>query len=194
MDFLEGESLWQRLNKPLQKKEALHIARQIAAGLEAAHEEGVIHRDLTSGNVMLVPRSDGTTRAVILDFGIACTHEDGLPPVALVGTLPYIAPERWNDRGAAAHPSSDIYSFGVILYEMLTGRHPFEPETPIEDRKKLPPAPSTIRRGIEHRWDRVILRCLDPAPQKRFRRATEAINALRPPRWPIAVAAVFLIG
>jgi len=194
MDFLEGETLWQRLNKPLPKKEALRIARQIAAGLDAAHEEGVIHRDLTPGNVMLVPRSDGTTRAVILDFGIACTHEDGVPPVALAGTLPYMAPERWNDRGAAAHPSSDIYSFGVILYEMLTGRQPFDPETPIEDRKKLLRAPSTIRRGIEYRWDRVILRCLDPVPQKRFGRATEAINALRPARWPVAVAAVFLIG
>ena len=194
MDFLEGRTLWERLKdeSPLPKKEALQIAEEVARGLDAAHEEGVIHSDLKPGNIMLVPRK-GTTRAVILDFGIACTVDDHILADSVAGTLPYMPPEKFDTPGAAANPASDIYSFGVILYEMFTGRQPFDPASPAAERKKLPPAPSKVRRGIPRRWDRAILRCLDPAPEKRFRKAADAIEALQPARWPITAAVLLLI-
>ena len=190
MDFLEGENLSDRLERtgPLPKESVFPIAVQIAAGLDAAHEEGVIHQDLKSSNIMLVTRQDGTTRAVITDFGIACSREDEYRPGP--GTPAYMAPERMGEPDKSS--SADIYSFGVILYEMVTGRRPFEPGTPLEQRRKPPPAPSTIRRGMGRRWDRAIMRCLDPLPGKRFARAADLVDAVRAPRWPVPLAACLL--
>jgi eukaryotic-like serine/threonine-protein kinase len=191
MDLLEGETLHQRLKRagPLAIADALEYAGQIASGLDAAHKEGVIHRDLTSNNIMLVPRKDGTTRAVILDFGIACGEEDEFRRGT--GTAAYMAPERIGDAGATR--PADIYSFGVVLYEMVTGQLPFAPETPAGQRRKPPPAPSAIRRRLPRRWDRAILRCLDPNPKRRFSTAADAIEALQPVEWPLLVAASFLV-
>jgi len=188
MDFLEGEPLAQRLQRtgPLALGDTVRHATEIAAGLDAAHQEGVIHRDLKSANIMLVPRKDGTTRAVIMDFGIACLEEEVSRPGT--GTYAYMPPERLGDRGATR--SADIYSFGVILYEMTTGRLPFAPDTPPEERRKPPPAPGSLRRGLARRWNRTILRCLDPVPGRRFPVAADAVSALRPVRWPWAVAAL----
>ena len=193
MDFLAGETLSQRLahGGPLSQAAAFAIAEQIASGLDAAHAEGVIHQDLKSNNIMLVPRRDGTTRAVITDFGIASSQEDADSPTPGPGTPAYMAPERMTEPGAK--PAADIYSFGVILYEMATGRLPFEPDTPLEQRRKLPPAPSAIRPGVGRKWDWAILRCLDPAPEKRFKQASHAVDAVRPVRWYMAVAAGVLV-
>jgi eukaryotic-like serine/threonine-protein kinase len=191
MDYLEGETLAGRLRAtgPLAKRDAFSIAAQIAAGLNAAHQEGVIHQDLTANNIMLVPRGGGITRAVIMDFGIAGTQEDENAAIRGPGTPAYMAPERIGEPGR--RPAADIYSFGVILYEMVTGRRPFQSDAPNELRRKLPPAPGTIRRGLGPRWDRTILRCLDPRPEKRFARPTDVIEALRPvPRWIPAAAAI----
>jgi serine/threonine protein kinase/Tfp pilus assembly protein PilF len=181
MDFLDGESLRTRLKREGALNEAfiLSVAEQIAAGVDEAHGEGVIHRDLKSSNVMLVPRKDGTTRAVITDFGIAATEDEAVRPV--IGTVGYMAPERLGDAGATR--AADIYSFGVLLYEMVTGRLPFETDTPLDERRRLPTAPTTIRPSLARRWNRAILRCLDPSPGARFEHATDAVNALRPPRW-----------
>jgi tetratricopeptide (TPR) repeat protein len=190
MDFLEGETLRARLRRegPLDEAFARPLAEQIAAGIDEAHREGVIHRDLKSSNVMLVPRKDGTIRAVITDFGIAATEDEEFKPG--IGTLDYMAPERLTDAGSTR--ASDVYSFGVLLYEMVTGRLPFESGLPLEDRRTLPPPPRKMRPGLSRRSDRAILRCLDPVPEKRFARATQAVNAMRPPRWigRVAVAAV----
>jgi eukaryotic-like serine/threonine-protein kinase len=193
MDFLEGETLSQRLRRtgPLSKAAAFSIAAQIAAGLDAAHEEGVIHQDLKSSNVMLVPRRDGTTRAVITDFGIARSQDEADAETASPGTPAYMAPERWTEP--VTRPAADIYSFGVILYEMLTGRLPFDSGTPLEHRRSAPPAPSAFRRGIGRKWERVTLRCLDPSPDKRFATASDAVAALRTRPWPAAVAAFVLL-
>jgi serine/threonine protein kinase/Tfp pilus assembly protein PilF len=191
MDFLDGETLRERLEQtgPLDGREAMSIAQQIAAGVDEAHREGVIHRDLKSSNVMVVRRKDGTTRAVITDFSIAVAEEERFKLGA--GTDAYMAPERMEDGGATTR--SDVYSFGVVLYEMVTGRLPFDAGTPFSQRRKVPPAPSTIRHGLGRRWDRVILRCLHPIAGRRFTRATDAVAALRP-RWrrPVAVAGALL--
>lgn len=190
MDYLEGETLQARLRRegPLDEPTALSLAGQIAAGVDEAHREGVIHRDLKSSNIMLVPRKDGTTRAVITDFGIAASENE--ESTIGVGSLDYMAPERLNDAGATR--AADIYSFGVLLYEMVTGKLPFAPGTPLDERQTTPPAPRMVRSGLARRWDRAILRCLDPSPQRRFERAALAVDALRPSRWPRRVAALAL--
>jgi hypothetical protein len=190
MDYLEGETLHARLKRdgPLDARAALSIAEQIAAGVDEAHREGVIHRDLKSSNIMLVPRKDGTTRAVITDFGIAASENEQL--AIRMGSLDYMAPERSDDAGATR--AADIYSFGVVLYEMVTGRLPFAPNTPLDSRRMLPTAPRKLRAGLSRRWDRAILRCLDPAPEQRSERATLAVQTLRPSRWPKRVVAVVL--
>lgn len=190
MDYLEGETLQSRLKRdgPLDERTALALAEQIAAGVDEAHREGVIHRDLKSSNIMLVPRKDGTIRSVITDFGIAASENEEL--TLRMGSLDYMAPERLHDAGATR--AADIYSFGVLLYEMVTGQLPFAPNTPLDQRRALPPAPRRLRPDLTRRWDRAILRCLDPAPQQRFERATLAVDALQPSRWPKRVAALVL--
>src|SRR5881296_626024 len=193
MDFLDGETLFDRVERtgPLPPEQALAIARQIAAGLDAAHQEGIIHRDLKSRNIMLVPRIDGTTRAVIMDFGLAGTHNEEDPETIGFGTPAYMAPERMREPGA--RPATDIYSFGVILYEMVTARMPFDSGTPPDQRtQQLPPAPSAINRGISRRWDRACLRCLHPSPDQRFRQASDAVSTLSPRRRPVVLAAVLV--
>jgi serine/threonine-protein kinase len=130
MEYVEGRGLDDLLDEegPLSPERAARIARDIVAGLAAAHEAGVIHRDLKPANVMVA--SDG--RAVITDFGIARamasdakTHETGM----LIGTPHYMSPEQVSGRKADTR--SDIYAFGLIVFEMLTGRLPFEGDTPI---------------------------------------------------------------
>jgi serine/threonine protein kinase/thioredoxin-like negative regulator of GroEL len=194
MDFLNGQTLADRLRAEgsLRKEDVFSIAAQIAAGLTATHQEGVIHQDLKTNNIMLVPRSDGTTRAVIMDFGIACSHEDDDTVIRPPGTPAYMAPERIGEPGR--RPTADIYSFGVILYEMVTGRRPLQPDALRGVRRKLPPAPSTIRRGVGGSWDRAILRCLDPQPEKRFAHPTDVVDALRPVRWWIPAAAAIMVA
>lgn len=188
MDFLDGETLRARLKRdgPFDEALVLSIAEQIAAGVDEAHREGVIHRDLKSSNIMLVPRKDGTIRVVITDFGIAATKDEEFKPG--IGSLDYMAPERLTDAGSTQ--AADVYSFGVLLYEMVTGRLPFDSGAPLDQRRRVPVAPRRIRPGLAQRWDSVILRCLDPSPDRRFDRASTAVNALRPSKWIKRVAAV----
>jgi len=191
MDFLEGETLARRLERagPFAGDEAYAIGAQIAAGLDAAHDEGVIHSDLKASNIMLVRRGDGSVRAVIMDFGIATSVEAGEPQVA--GTPAYIAPERLSEPES---PKSDMYAFGVVLYEMVTGRKPFDAAELPRRRQRLPRPPSSVNRAVGKRWDRAILRCLHPDPGKRFSRAADALLYTRAPRWPVAAAACLAIA
>src|SRR5580704_16213108 len=141
MELVEGPTLSERIRQgavPLD--EALQIARQIAAALEDAHEKGIVHRDLKPGNIILRP--DGTVK--VLDFGLAkvtrnpssaepCGHSqsDTLDPISqvgqVVGTAAYMSPEQ--ARGKLVDKRADVWAFGVILYEMLTGDRPFAGET-----------------------------------------------------------------
>jgi serine/threonine protein kinase/Tol biopolymer transport system component len=185
MEYVAGKTLDRLIPREgLKPRECLRYAGQIAAGLEYAHSKGVIHRDLKPGNIMVA--SDGAVR--ILDFGLARTIDlDGQGPTleltktgVVLGTVAYMSPEQ--AYGGKVDARSDIFSFGSMLYEMVTGRRPFErgsvaatlaavlhdpaavPETVVED---VPPAMS-----------QVVSRCLEKDPGKRYQTAGELRGAL----------------
>ena len=153
MELLAGSSLADRIEqgRPYTPEEALPIAAQIADGLDAAHAAGVIHRDLKPGNIMLLPATTGqlAQRAVITDFGLALSEEQSDMRLTesdeLVGTPEYMAPEQ--AEPGPATPATDIYALGLILYEMLSKRQPFERGHGAGDRARPPPraAPSAAR-------------------------------------------------
>lgn len=190
MEFLEGETLSSWLSRTRRKTEAeaLPIAEQIAAGLAAAHEVGIIHRDFKSANVMLVaaPGSRGL-RAIITDFGLArlATSEEGMLTISeagfVMGTPAYMAPEQV--QGARLTHSADIYAFGIVLYEMVTGLRPFEADTPLSAAVKrlteLPVPPRQLVPTLGEAWNSTILRCLEREPHARFATALDVIDALK---------------
>jgi TolB-like protein/tetratricopeptide (TPR) repeat protein/tRNA A-37 threonylcarbamoyl transferase component Bud32 len=217
MEFLEGETLAVRIARQgrFSTVEALPLVQQMCDGLAAAHAEGVIHRDFKSSNVMLVPRpgdsghaSGSETRVAITDFGIARALEPVAAPDALtggaavLGTPEYMAPEQVT--GAAVSPATDVYALGVVMYEMVTGRLPFSAETPLATAARRinepPPRPELASPGLDPRWSRTILRCLDRDPRRRFQDTGEVAAALSAGpagrRWPLALAGagVLLLG
>ncbi len=188
MELLVGETLAERLRRggPLQPAEALPIARQVADALHAAHQVGVVHRDLKPGNVMLV-EGRGTLRAVVTDFGLARLEsgsEDqqglALTSAGVVGTPAYLAPEQV--EGKEITPAVDVYAFGIVLYEMLTGTVPFLGDTALSTAVKRlqqpPPSPRAQVPGLDQRWEAAILRCLAREPSARFATAPAAIDAI----------------
>jgi serine/threonine protein kinase/Flp pilus assembly protein TadD len=194
MEFLDGQTLSARLSAEgkLGQEEALAIARQICAGLAEAHRSGVIHKDLKSANLILCRSDEGTLRVVMTDFGLAA--DTALGSHDLGGTPRYIAPELW--QGDKPSKASDIYSLGVVLYEMLTGRPPFENPMLESSFASLPPAPSTLVKGLNPRWDKAILQCLDPLPDKRPKDATQVLAPLEKQRFrktPVLLAAVIVL-
>ena len=190
MEWLEGETLARRIQEEgaFDELPAVAIVRQLCRGLAAAHEAGVVHRDLKSSNILLVPGPDGE-RAVITDFGLArSSHQssDGLTLTeagGLLGTPAYMAPEQV--AGLAATAASDLYALGVVLYEMLTGSLPFHGESPLEVAvKRLREAPTpleTYRTGISARFRATIERCMEREPEARFANAEAVIRFLDPP-------------
>jgi tetratricopeptide (TPR) repeat protein len=188
MELLEGETLSRRLRRGrLQSAEALDLVRQIAAGLDAAHAAGIIHRDFKSGNIMLVPRPAPRPgfRAVITDFGLA-RHVDGdaLASISdtgdVVGTPAYMAPEQV--EGKAVTAAADLYSFGIVMYEMLTGRRPFEGgsamSVALKRLREAPAPPRTLVADLDPAWEAAILRCLERDPADRFASAMDIVRAL----------------
>jgi len=164
MEFLEGETLSARLARTgrLEPALALKIAKQLCAGLSTAHRGGIVHGDLKSSNIILCRNEDESIRPVITDFGLASGANQTANEFG--GTPAYMAPELW--RGERTAKSSDIYALGVILYEMVTGRLPFESKS-FNDRLIRPTAPSTLAKGLDPRWDRVVLNCLSDTPAVR---------------------------
>lgn len=186
MEYIEGESLGQRLRRgPLAPAEAEAIAEQLLLGLGAAHAAGVLHRDFKSDNVML-RRSAEREQAVITDFGLArvlepepgIRHSDSQ---RLVGSVAYMSPEQV--LGEPLGPPSDIYAFGVVLFEMLTRSLPFVAGTPLATAVKRleeqAPLPSKVKPGIDARWDGFVQRCMNRDPARRYRSAAAALDDFR---------------
>ncbi len=191
MELLSGESLHDRLNRVelIRESAALSILEQIAAGLDAAHSAGVIHRDLKTGNIMLLPPmcANGPERVVITDFGLARHWAGGdslstLSEVgAAMGTPAYMAPEQV--QGKEVGPGADIYALGIIAYEMVVGSRPFSGDTHVAQalaRLTEEPQPPIQRRSdLDPGWNAAILKCLQRLPENRFSSATEFVKALR---------------
>jgi serine/threonine protein kinase/TolB-like protein len=190
MELLHGETLAARLwdGGRMMTDEALPIIRQLAAGLAAAHEASIVHRDLKSANVMLTGGAGGAERVVITDFGLArLTDDGGVAELArltdsgiLIGTPHYMAPEQLEN--GAVTPATDIYALGVLMYEMVTGRLPFSGTTPvmvaISRLNQKPPSPRLLVPDLDPRWEAVILRCLSRNPAARYQDANEVAAAL----------------
>jgi Tol biopolymer transport system component len=194
LEIVEGETLADRLARgPLPLDEAIEVGRQIAAGLEAAHENGIVHRDLKPGNVMLTPSG----AAKVLDFGLA---KAGAPAGSapdlnlsasptltraatqagvILGTAAYMSPEQ--ARGRAVDKRTDIWSFGCVLYECLTGRPAFEGETVsdlIAHILKTEPDQGALPAGTPPHVRRLVSRCLRKDARERLRDIGEARIAL----------------
>ena len=175
MEYVPGETLKDmiRMTKQLSPGTAVSIAKQICAGLSEAHRMGVVHRDLKPQNVMI----DKQGNARIMDFGIARSleSEGTTRPGIIIGTPEYMSPEQTEFR--EVDQRSDIYSLGIILFEMLTGRLPFEGETPISVAMKhkslKPPDPAKLNAQISQDLSRVILTCLEKDRENRFQNIEE---------------------
>ena len=187
MEFIDGEdlaSLMKRIGH-LSNEKALDIARQLVAGLSVAHERGVLHRDLKPANIML----DGHGRVRITDFGLAIAVGDESQAEEIAGTPAYMAPEQLAGKGATVR--SDIYSLGLILYEIYTGKKAFKAKTLAELREQketqTPRAPSEIQEGIDPVVERVIQRCMEKESNARPASITQLAHAL-PGGDPLAAA------
>jgi serine/threonine protein kinase len=187
MELLEGITLADKLKEGrLPWRDAHAIAMDICAGLAAMHKAGIIHRDLKNRNIMLVNR-DSAQRAVLMDFGLAHQLPQSSPESdtvltilgAVQGTPENMAPEQLEGRGATA--ASDIYSMGIILYELATGRHPFASSNPLGAAvlrgKRLAPA-SSVTRDVPRRWEVAIRKCLNYEANQRYQSADELVRAL----------------
>jgi serine/threonine protein kinase len=187
MEFVDGEdiaSLMRRIGR-LPADKALEIARQVCAGLAAAHEHGIIHRDLKPANIML----DGRGRARITDFGLAGLSTEIKGEDARAGTPAYMSPEQFS--GGEVTAKSDLYSLGLVMYEIFTGKRPYEAAT-FEEMARLrdksaPTAPSAHLKDIDPLVERVMLRCLEKNPAKRPASALQVAAAL-PGGDPLAAA------
>lgn len=187
MELLEGETLssYLKTRRKLSEEEAFEIAGQICEGLAEAHRQGIIHRDLKCGNVILCREENNRVRAVITDFGLS---GEGTQAGDLGGTPRYIAPELW--KGESASEASDIYALGVILYEMVAGVQSqstistlSHSDTNVTTASRSDGIISNSRltfRGLPHRWAKTISRCLSARPEDRPRSAQEVLAGLRP--------------
>ena len=185
MEYVPGETLKQRLRRDgaLPPDEAVQIALAVLSALGAAHGRHIVHRDVTSYNVMLA----GDGRVVVTDFGIARMGDSALTRTgAMMGTSSYLSPEQ--AQGRPADERSDLYNLGVVLYEMLTGRVPFKGETDVavamQHVRTAPPNPRTLAPGISEALAAVVMRALSKDPADRFQSADEFAAALRRARRP----------
>jgi len=180
MEFIRGENLKKmiRMTKQMGLEATLNIAQQVCLGLIEAHRLGIIHRDLKPQNIML--DEDGDVR--IMDFGIASSMETkgATLPGMMMGTPEYMSPEQID--GALIDARSDIYSLGIIIYEMLTGKTPFSGETPwsvaFKHKNDPPHDPRELNPRIPESVSRVILKCLEKEKERRYQSAEELLADL----------------
>lgn len=180
MEFVDGEDLKSTIRRvgPLGAEKAVAIAHQVCEGLAEAHRMGVVHRDLKPANIMI--DKDGSAK--IMDFGIARSIKaKGLTgPGIMIGTPEYMPPEQ--TEGKEVDHRSDIYSLGVILFEMLTGNLPFEGDTPLsiamKHKSEPPPDPRDLNSQIPEDLSRLILRCMEKEKQARYQSVREIQDEL----------------
>lgn len=179
MELLEGRTLREILAReaPIETARAISIMLQTSAAVGAAHEAGIIHRDLKPTNIIVTKRPDVPAVVKVLDFGVAKLAPDALDEDdraitlrhGLIGTPRYMAPEQYN--GHELTPAADVYSLGVILYEMLTGMAPFTGSSPVEIAAKhvsdAPQSPRTIVAAIPEDVEAVVLHALEKQPADR---------------------------
>jgi len=177
MEYIDGEDLAGLLRRigRLPQEKAIDLSQQIASGLAAAHVQGIVHRDLKPANIML----DGRGRARITDFGLAAAAESVRGREALAGTPAYMAPEQ--RAGGAITARTDVYALGLVMFEMLTGRHGADSAAKTATRGHADDSstrPSSFVPGLDPAVDTAILRCLEQDPLRRPASAVEVLAAL----------------
>lgn len=174
-DLIEGRHLAEA--EPTSPSEAVRIVSQVAEALHFAHQQGFVHRDIKPGNILL----DAEGRPLITDFGIATTTEELVDGRAIsVGTLPYMAPEQVAGETQLIDRRTDIYALGVVLYEMLTGKLPYQARTPIALREQiLFRSPARLDSTIPEALEAVCLKCLAKHPADRYATAEQLATGLR---------------
>jgi serine/threonine protein kinase len=197
MDFIDGSTLRRRIlqaNGPLPINESLQILKQVGSALQYAHAEGILHRDVKPGNVMIA--SDG--KALLSDFGIARMMDATTVTAMMAGTPAYMSPEQF--LGKPLNVTTDIYSLGVMAYEMVAGRRPFvgdSAKTPHDNQRDVlqmehlrlsPLPPSRFTQGIPGPVEAAILKALAKKPQERFKSVSAFIEALTSPVAPRPIA------
>ena len=213
MELLSGETLAAYLARKgrLSEREAIRIASQVLAGLDAIHAAGIVHRDLKPQNVFIEPSLGAEPRAIVMDFGLA-RRADALDSSVSssgggpAGTPAYMAPEQ--RLGVAPSPAWDIYAFGVLLFELLAGKLPFNAKTEaghvlVRLGEATPPL-SSVLSGVHPGLEAVVARCLEREPSRRFAAAAEVRHALsrirerrlqaHNPHWALPLTAFVAIG
>src|SRR5881398_1972740 len=174
MEYLDGRSLKELIvsRGPAPVGVAVEYARQILSALRFAHRHGIVHRDIKPHNALV----DGDGRVKVTDFGIARAGMSQMTETgSIVWTAQYLSPEQ--ARGGEVDPRSDLYSLGVVLYELLTGKTPFDGDTPVEIAMKhlssAPKPPSKLRSDVPPELDKIVLRALAKDPNDRYQSADE---------------------
>jgi serine/threonine-protein kinase len=191
MEYLDGRSLKELIvaRGPAPIHLAVDYARQILAALRFAHRHGIVHRDIKPHNVLV----DGEGRLKVTDFGIARAGASQMTEAgSIIGTAQYLSPEQ--AKGASVDQTSDLYSVGVVLYELLTGVVPFSGDTPVEIAMKhlstVPEPPSAKRADVPRDLDMVVMRALAKDPSERYQSAEEMDADLRRVNRGVAISPV----
>ena len=186
MELVSGTSLKELVKSEgaLRPERAVRIAAAIGSALALAHRNHIIHRDLKPQNIMICRDADGQEQPKLLDFGIAKTFESEGPALTstglVFGTPHYMSPEQ--AKSPAVDGRSDLYALGIILYEMLVGKVPFDAESIpailVKHLNEAPKPPTELRPGLDPKLEAIVLRCLEKEPERRYQTAEELTYAL----------------